>query len=64
MAQEVFRRIAEDLKGIDKRFEEAEDLIKALEEAGEDVTQLREEFRTLKAQAERWKAVLKARGIR
>jgi len=63
MASEILRRIKEDIAAIQKDIEDAEGLINAMREAGEDVSELERMLIELKTRKARWERMLKARGV-
>ena len=63
MANEILSGIAADMKEVDVAVHEAEELLEAMKEAGESVTELETELRTLKIRKNKWESMLKSRGI-
>lgn len=63
MPSEVLKTIAGDFKKVDPAIEEAEELIAAMKEAGEDVVSMESELRLLKIRKTKWTRMLKARGL-
>ncbi len=63
MANEILSGIAADMKEVDVAVHEAEDLLEAMKEAGESVTELETELRTLRIRKNKWESMLKSRGI-
>lgn len=63
MSSEVLKTIAGDFKKVDPAIEEAEELITAMREAGEDVVSMEAELRVLKTRKTKWTRMLKARGL-
>jgi hypothetical protein len=63
MPSQVLIDIASDFKRVEPAIEEAEELIKAMREAGEDTTTMEAELRTLKIRKGKWERMLKARGL-
>ncbi|MBA7570546.1 hypothetical protein ES708_12298 [subsurface metagenome] len=63
MANEILEGISQDIKEVDVALIEAEDLIAAMKEAGEDVSKLETDVRDLKMRKVKWDRMLKARGI-
>ncbi|MBA7534491.1 hypothetical protein ES705_26739 [subsurface metagenome] len=63
MANEILEGISQDIKEVDVALVEAEDLIAAMKEAGEDVSKLETDVRDLKMRKVKWDRMLKARGI-
>ena len=62
MASEILRGIAADIKDVQVAIDEAEDLIAAMKEAGETVTEMEAELRDLKIRKTKWERMLTARG--
>lgn len=60
---EVLRGVAEDLKEIEPKIEAARDLVNAMREAGEDVTELQADIRDLEIRKRKWERMLSARGL-
>jgi len=63
MPSEVLKNIAEDFKKIDPAVNEAQELIDAMREAGEETAEMEAELRTLKTRKVKWERMLKARGL-
>ena len=63
MPSEVLKNIAEDFKRVDPAIQEAEELILAMREAGEDTVKMEAEIRTLKTRKTKWERMLKTRGL-
>lgn len=63
MPSQVLKNIAEDFKRVDPAIMEAEELIAAMREAGEDTISMEAELRTLKARKTKWERMLKTRGL-
>lgn len=63
MTSQVLRDIASDFKRVDPAIKEAEELISAMREAGEDTTQMEADLRGLKLRKGKWERMLKARGL-
>jgi len=63
MASEVLTNIATSMKDVESKISEGEELIKALKEAGEDVSAMEVSMRELKARKEKWARMLKNRGM-
>jgi len=63
MPSEVLKNIAEDFKKIDPAIAEADELIQAMREAGEETAEMEAEIRTLKTRKVKWERMLKARGL-
>ncbi len=63
MASEILQGIAGDIKDVQVAIDEADDLVSAMKEAGETVTELEATIRTLKTRKVKWENMLKSRGI-
>lgn len=63
MANQVLEGIAQDLPKIDAAIEEAEDLIAAMKEAGEDTSGMDAKLRDAKTRRTKWARMLEGRGI-
>ena len=63
MASEVLKNIAADFAKIDPAITEADELIQAMREAGEETAEMEAELRTLKTRKTKWERMLKARGL-
>ena len=64
MSDAILRGVAEDLKGVEVHIEEAQMLIDAMKEAGEQVSEQEASLRSLRTRKEKWKRMLEARGIK
>ena len=62
MPNEILKGIAADIKDVQVAIDEAEDLIAAMKEAGESVTELESDLRDLKIRKVKWEKMLAARG--
>jgi len=63
MAQnEIYKKIAEDVKGINESIVTARDLISALREAGENVDQMKSKLDELERKKVKWEKMLANRG--
>lgn len=62
MANEVLKSIADDIRNINQSIQEAEELLSAMKEAGEDTSELQADLNNAKMRKERWERMLKARG--
>lgn len=60
---EVLLGVARDLKEIEPKIEAARDLINAMREAGESVTELMADLRDLEVRKTKWERMLAARGL-
>ena len=63
MPNPILEDIARDIKSIEGDIASARDLIDAMREAGEDVTDLESDLSELEIKKERWVRMLKGRGI-
>lgn len=60
---DVLKGVAEDIKTIEPKINEARELVNAMREAGEPVTQLLSELRDLEIRKTKWERMLSARGL-
>lgn len=60
----MFNRIARDLSSIKSQYEVAVDLISAMKEAGEDVTEVESTLRALEVRKDKWSRMLESRGYK
>lgn len=63
MPSQVLKDIASDFARVEPAILEAEELIKAMHEAGEETTQMEADLRSLKLRKGKWERMLKARGL-
>lgn len=63
MPSEVLKNIAADFKRVNPAIKEAEELIQAMKEAGEETSGMEAELRKLKMRKDKWQRMLKARGL-
>ena len=63
MPSQVLKDIAADFARVEPAIKEAEELISAMREAGEETTTMEAELRTLKLRKGKWERMLKARGL-
>lgn len=63
MADDVELQAAQDIASINEQIKTAESRLNLLNDAGEDVTALRQTLRELKARRDRWTKALELRGI-
>ena len=63
MASEVLKNIALDFKRVDPAIKEAEELISAMKDAGEETSKMEAELRKLVMRKDKWTRMLKARGL-
>lgn len=59
---EILQGTADDLKEIQERIKDAEELIKVLREAGQDTIKVESDLKQAKIQYERWRKTLENRG--
>ena len=64
MSSEVLTNIAAQFKDVEVQIKEAEDLIKAMQDAGEDVMQMKADLGALKIRKDKWQRMLAARGLK
>jgi len=62
VANEILKGIAADIKDVQVAIDEASDLISAMKEAGETVTEMETDLRDLKIRKIKWEKMLAARG--
>ena len=63
MANEILSRIKVDVDKVNTALIEAQELISALKEAGEDVSTMEMDIRDLERRKMKWEKMLQARGI-
>jgi len=63
VASEILKTIASDIKDIDGIIEEAEELISAMKEAGEETHDQVASLQLLKVRKAKWQRMLQARGL-
>ncbi len=63
MPSQVLKDIALDFARVEPAINEAEELITAMREAGEDTAQMEADLRALKLRKGKWERMLKARGL-
>ena len=63
MTSQVLRDIASDFARIEPAIAEAEELIAAMREAGEETASMEADLRALKLRKGKWQRMLKARGL-
>lgn len=63
MASQVLKDIASDFARVNPAIEEAEELIAAMREAGEDTATMEADLRGLKLRKTKWERMLKSRGL-
>lgn len=62
MKSQILESVKEDLKTLEPQIAEAEEIILAMKEVGEDVRQMESDLRTLKIRKEKWGKMLESRG--
>jgi len=62
MANETLKAVGEDILKISDAIVEAEELISALKEAGEETAVHEQDLRTLRTRKEKWERMLRNRG--
>ncbi len=63
MSDEILKRAGEDLKEIEPRIKDVENLVKALKEAGENTVPLESKLRDLQNRRNKWVNMLKNRNL-
>ena len=63
MASEVLKGVADDILAINNQISEAEELISAMKEAGEDTAALEADLNTLRIRKNKWERMLRNRGV-
>jgi len=63
MASEILQTIAKDIQEVDSIIIEAEELISAAKEAGEDTKEMEASMMLLKVRKMKWQRMLSARGL-
>ena len=63
MATDVLKNIAAQFADVEEQIKEAEDLLKAMQDAGEDVTTMKADLGALKMRRDKWVRMLSARGL-
>lgn len=61
--QAVFERVVKDVEGMELRVIAAKDLRLALDQVGEDTTELRQLIKDIEQRVARWKKMLTDRGF-
>ena len=61
--KETLSEIAKKIPEVEEMLKDAEELIRALAEAGEDTSELRRKYTEAKARLQNWKSMLKRRGL-
>ena len=62
MAEDILGKVAQDLSSINENVFLARELISALKDAGEEVTEQENNLRTLERRKVRWEKMLQERG--
>jgi len=62
-ARKILAEIAKRIKELETDFATAKELISAMREAGEDVTELEAMLREVESRKRRWEMMLRRRGI-
>lgn len=63
MPSQVLKDLAKDFERVEPAITEAEELITAMREAGEDTAKMEADLRSLKSRKGKWERMLKARGL-
>jgi len=63
MENEILNGVAKDMEQVTKRLVQAQDLVDALKEAGEDTSKMESDMRLLQMRKGKWENMLKNRGI-
>jgi len=63
MASQVLKGVKDDLIKLEPMIAEAKDLVEFMRDAGEDVTEMNRQIRTLEIRKEKWERVLASRNI-
>jgi hypothetical protein len=63
MSDVTLQQVAENVKAINTNITNAQNLINALSEAGEDTTKLKQDLNSLIIRKNKWENMLKNRGI-
>lgn len=63
MENEILQKVSQDMIRVDLELTKAKDLIKALKEAGENVTELEKQIKDLERRRTKWQNMLAARGL-
>ncbi len=64
MATDVLRDIAAQFGDVEEQVKQAEELLKAMQDAGEDVVQMKADLSALKLRKDKWQRMLAARGLK
>ena len=64
MSDAILRGVSADIKSAREKVKDAEELIEAMKEAGEDASELERNLRDLKLRMVKWERMLEARGIK
>lgn len=63
MNEEIYTKIAKDIKDVNGEIEKAKDLLKALRDVGKDTTVQERTLNELAREKVKWEKVLKSKGI-
>lgn len=63
MANPILESISKDIQEVEAIIEQAEELISAAKEAGEDTKEMEAEMMLLKIRKTKWQRMLSARGL-
>jgi len=63
MENEILNGVAKDMEQVTKRLVQAQDLVNALKEAGEDTSKMESDMRLLQMRKGKWENMLKNRGV-
>jgi len=63
MENEILNGVAKDMEQVTKRLVQAQDLVDALKEAGEDTSKMESDMRLLQMRKGKWETMLKNRGV-
>jgi len=63
MANELLESIGDDIRKMDEQIKQAEELIGAMKEVGEDTTTAVTQIKALKIKKQKWTEMLSKRGI-
>lgn len=63
MANDALKQVAQDFKTVAPKMAEAQELIDAMKESGEDTSQMETDLRKLRQRALKWERMLKAKNL-
>lgn len=63
MANPILDTVARNINEITQKIEDAQELLNAMKEAGEEVFEYEQQLQQLRIKREKWSNMLKARGI-